>query len=200
MAYYHDVMTEKSWEELQELSKTIRFVLIGGWAIYLYTKTLKSKDIDIIVDYDQLPLLQKHYAFTKNDRLKKYEARKGPVEIDIYLPHFSELGIPIVDLLKNTQRQGGFTIITPDFLLLLKLYTLLQRGRSPKGKKDFIDIMALFQLPEIVASKIQDQLRQYKLQGVWENFLAHLEEHTEVPELGLNPHQYSKIKKKILRT
>ena len=48
MEYYHDLVTQKSWEELQQLRKIIDFVLIGGWATYLYTKTLKSKDIDII--------------------------------------------------------------------------------------------------------------------------------------------------------
>lgn len=34
MAFYHDIITEKSWQELQILVKNIRFVLIGGWAVY----------------------------------------------------------------------------------------------------------------------------------------------------------------------
>src|SRR3990167_8592495 len=102
MEYYHDLVTQKSWEELTQLTKFLDFVLIGGWAVYLYTKTLKSKDIDIIVDFDQLKLLQEHYQLNKNERLKKYEAVKGEVQIDIYLPHFSALGIPVEELIKHS--------------------------------------------------------------------------------------------------
>lgn len=198
MAYYHDMVTEKSWQELQLLTKKIRFILIGGWAVYLYTKTLKSKDIDIIIDYDQLPHLQQDYKLTKNERLKKYEAKKGPVEIDIYLPHFSHLGIPAEDLFKKTHQYEGFMIVIPEILLALKLYVLSQRGRTPKGGKDFLDIISLFQLPNMSAKEIQKTLDQYRLAGVWENFLKHLEEHREAVELGLDQYQFSKIKKQIL--
>ena len=47
-------ITEESWNKLQEMRKSFYFILIGGWAIYVYTKMHKSKDIDIIVDYDVL--------------------------------------------------------------------------------------------------------------------------------------------------
>lgn len=197
MAFYHDMITEASWRELQNLKKQNQFLLIGGWAVYLYTKGLKSKDIDIVVAYDQLPLLEKNYSLVKNDRLKKYEARRGPVEIDIYLPFFSELGIPVADLLKKGRQHEGFAVLAPAWLLALKLYTLLQRGRTPKGKKDFLDILSLFQLPEISSGAIQSLLADYRLEGVWENFLEHLKEHQELTELHLNAHQFSKIKKRI---
>lgn len=197
MAFYHDLITEESWRELQHLQKQIQFVLIGGWATYLYTKALKSKDIDIIIAYDQLPLLEKNYTLTKNDRLKKYEARKGPVEIDVYLPFFSNLGLPVEDVIKKTKQHEGFTIIAPEWLLALKIYTLSQRGRTPKGKKDFLDIISLFQLPDISSETVQVLLADYQLERAWTNFLAHLQEHQELQELGFNAHQFSKIKKKI---
>ena len=104
MAFYHDMITEESWRELQNLKEKIQFVLIGGWATYLYTKNLKSKDIDIVISYDQLPLLEKNYSLVKNDRLKKYEARRGPVEIDIYLPFFFGIGNPGGRLAQKNQR------------------------------------------------------------------------------------------------
>ena len=103
MAYYHDLVTERSWEELQTLRKKLDFVLIGGWAAYLYTKTLKSKDIDLLCDFSELPKLAQHYPLTKNERLKKYEAVKGEVQMDIYLPHYSELGIPVHVLQSHTR-------------------------------------------------------------------------------------------------
>ena len=51
MKYYHDLITEKSFKILQDLRRKFDFILIGGWAIFLYTKALKSKDIDIYLPY-----------------------------------------------------------------------------------------------------------------------------------------------------
>ena len=78
----------------------------------------------------------------KNERLKKYEAVKGVVQIDIYLPHFSEIGIPVEVLLQQPNSIEGFTLLQPDYLLTLKIYTLGQRGRTAKGQKDFLDIIS----------------------------------------------------------
>jgi hypothetical protein len=36
MDYYHDLVTQMSWEELAALNKRLRFTLIGGWVVYLY--------------------------------------------------------------------------------------------------------------------------------------------------------------------
>ena len=65
MPYYHDIITDQSWQELIQLNKLIPFVLIGGWATYLYTKTLKSKDIDIAIDYPALSALKDAYDVHK---------------------------------------------------------------------------------------------------------------------------------------
>ena len=54
MNYYRDIITDQSWNTLKELSKTVDCILIGGWAVWIYTKQLKSKDIDIIVSFDVL--------------------------------------------------------------------------------------------------------------------------------------------------
>jgi len=59
MEFYHELITEKSFKILQDLKRKFNFILIGGWAIYLYTKTLKSKDLDIILDYDELEKIKK---------------------------------------------------------------------------------------------------------------------------------------------
>lgn len=67
MQFYHQVVTEKSFLALQELKRKYRFILIGGWAVFLYTHSLKSKDIDIIIDYNELGALQKDYPIIKNE-------------------------------------------------------------------------------------------------------------------------------------
>ena len=73
MNYYRDQVTQKSWQVLTALSNKYEFVLIGGWAVWLYTKQLKSKDIDMVVALDQLGKLSRDYDLVKNDRLFKYE-------------------------------------------------------------------------------------------------------------------------------
>ncbi|MEK7566016.1 MAG: hypothetical protein AAB506_03150, partial [Patescibacteria group bacterium] len=97
-SFYNDLVTQKSWQTLQDLRGRLDFILIGGWAVYLYAKALKSKDIDLIINYDQLERFKPEFEVIKNDRLKKYEARREEVQIDIYLPHYSNIRIPLEDI------------------------------------------------------------------------------------------------------
>ena len=53
-AYYPTIITQRSFEILQDLRRQFQFLLIGGWAVFLYTRALKSKDIDIVVEYEEL--------------------------------------------------------------------------------------------------------------------------------------------------
>lgn len=200
MQYYHELVMQKSWEELTALRAKIEFILIGGWAVFLYAKTLKSKDIDIIVDYSQLPVLARHYQLNKNDRLHKYEAVKGEVQIDIYLPHFSQLGIPVEEVIKQTTSLEGFTVIEINMLFALKLFTLSQRGRTPKGRKDFLDLISLFTADQCDRQVIQGHLKKYKLQLTLVSFSELLQETSDLPELGLNQHRFSKVKSALKET
>lgn len=195
MDYYHNLITEKSWKELQNLRRRVDFVLIGGWATYIYSKTLKSKDIDIIVDFDKLDALRKNYDVTKNDRLKKYEARRDEVEIDIYLPYYSKIGIPVEDLLKNTLNLEGFVVVEINYLVVLKIFTLNQRENTTKGRKDFIDIMSLLLTNSCSHRVINRLIVKYKLQSSMAGFKKRLEQTRDLPELKLNKHAYSRLKR-----
>jgi len=197
MAYYHDIITQKSWEELKILNKKVKFVLIGGWAIYLYTRQLKSKDIDILIDYSELGKLKEGYDVTKNDRLKKYEARKGEIQIDIYLPNYSEIGIPVDILINRTISLEGFTVLKKEWLICLKIYVLSIRGRTPKGEKDFLDILSLFKVGSGDINKIVKTIKDYNLEKQFDYFLNFLDERVEAEEIGLNKHQYKKLKTEI---
>ncbi|KKP46362.1 MAG: hypothetical protein UR39_C0011G0014 [Candidatus Woesebacteria bacterium GW2011_GWA1_33_30] len=200
MAYYHDLVTEKSWEELKKLSKSIDLLLIGGWAVYLYTKALKSKDIDILIEYSELIKLKKDYELNKNERLLKYEARREEIQIDIYLPHYSNIGIPIEDLIKQKISLEGFMVIKKEYLIALKLFTLKERGRTPKGKKDFLDLLSLFLTDDIDIKQIYILTNKYKLGSSTSFFEEMLNEYVEVPEIGLNKHLFKKLKVKILKS
>lgn len=198
MDYYNDLVTQKSWQELLSLQRLTEFILIGGWAVYLYTKALKSKDVDIIVNFDKLSVLREKYEVTKNERLKKYEARNDVVQIDIYCPYYSNIGIPIEDLLKHVKEVEGFTVLDINYLMALKIYTLSQRGRRPKGRKDLVDIISLHLTNKLDFVVVKQVLKKYRLENHLQNLAIFLKENFEILELGLNKHKFSKIKKEIL--
>lgn len=198
MDYYHNLVTEKSWQELQNLRRRLDFGLIGGWAAYLYTKTLKSKDIDIIIDYDALPVVANLYDMRKNNRLKKYEATRGEVQIDIYLPHYSQIGIPVEELLKQTINMEGFRVVEINYLIALKIFTFSRRGNSTKGRKDFMDTVSLLSFPSVDHEQIQHIVRNYDLEDALGNFIRILGSTFEMQELRLNKHAFAKLKKNIV--
>lgn len=141
--FWSETLTQASWQKLQELSKKYRFVLIGGWAIYLWTGMQKSKDIDIVVDYGELLGLKAEFSLSKNERLYKYEAKLDKFDIDIYLPGYSRLSVPCEAILKSAKKVQGISICEPELLLLLKQGALSDREASVKGRKDLIDIINL---------------------------------------------------------
>ncbi len=198
MEYYHSLITEKSWQELLTLKKAVDFVLIGGWAAYFYAKALKSKDIDILLGFDQLPIIEKLYRLNKNERLSKYQAVKGEIEIDIYLPHFSQIGIPVEELINKTAQIEGFKVLDADWLLALKIYTLAERGRTPKGRKDFLDLVSLIMSGRVDLKKVREIMKRFRIEKAMEVLQEFLQEADKIEELGLNVHQFSKLKKKIV--
>lgn len=196
--FYNDLITEKSWKTLQNLKGQIDFVLIGGWAVYLYTGSLKSKDIDIIVSYENLSKLKGFFPIMKNDRLKKYEARNEEVQIDIYLPFYSNLGIPVEEIIKEVDKLQTFVLPKPEMLLILKQYTFRERSLSAKGQKDMLDIVSLLSKTIINWKRYKNLLTKFKMENYSTYLCELLNSNTHIPQLGLNQHRYSKLKKKII--
>ena len=199
MEFWHDVLIEKSWAVLLELRKRYEFILLGGWAVYLYTKALKSKDIDIIVDYNTLGLMGRELPLKKNERLRKYELLISDVEVDVYVPYFSNLGIPVEDVAANIRVLEGFKVPTPEVLLILKQAAEVERAGSVKGLKDRIDILALLIYSEIDFNTYLSLVKKYSLSSYRER-LKNLVETAdrEFKELGItNPRQIRLLRKKI---
>jgi hypothetical protein len=197
--FYHDLITEKSFKILQDLKRKFDFILIGGWAIYLYTKALKSKDIDIIVDYDQLEKLKREFDIFKNERLKKYEAKIEEVDIDIYLPHFSNLAFPVEEIKNYSHSIEGFQIPSPEILLILKIKTHFERRGTTKGKKDLIDLFSLLKEEKINWQKYKELIKKYNLKEINLKFRNLVSSQGAIPELNLLNHRIAKLKQKILK-
>ncbi len=198
MDYYQNIITEKSWKLLKALQNKYNFILIGGWAVWLYTKALKSKDVDIIVDYDGLAKLQKEFEVIKNERLKKYEIKQEEVDIDIYSPFFSNLGIPVESVVNHFISYEGFNIPKVELLLILKQYAYSQRQGSAKGEKDKIDILGLILLNDFNWKLYFKLLSEFKMMPLKKELVSLLKTTYEISELGINRHTFSIKKKNIL--
>lgn len=197
--FYQDIITDMSWELLNKLKGRLDFVLIGGWAVYLYTKAIKSKDIDLIVDYEGLTYLQREFNVSKNDRLNKYEVKEGGVDIDIYLPFYSNIGFPLEEILKNTEVAGDFKIPRKEILIVLKQKAYIERKAALKGQKDRIDIISLASLPDFDFELYKNILKSFGLTNYKLVLGAIFKGTQEVKELSLNIHQFAKIRKELLK-
>ena len=196
--FYHNLITEKSFKILQDLRKKFEFILIGGWAVFLYSGALKSKDIDIIIDYDELQKLKNDYDVFKNDRFKKYEIKIEEIDIDIYLPYFSKLGLKAEEIQEHRQNLEGFSVPIPEVLLILKINAYRERKGSNKGEKDLIDIFSLLKNSATNWAKYKELIRKYNIEDLNEEFKNLISSQKRVPELDLSDHRIAKLKKDIL--
>ena len=199
--FWNNEITEASWQGLLKLRRETGFVLIGGWATYLYTNLQKSKDIDIIIDYPTLRLLESNYTLSKNDRLTKYEIKLELYDIDIYLPGYSKLTIPPKDIISRYRSSiQGFSVPTPEALMSLKLGAAEARLKSQKGEKDSIDILGLLFNSGIDLKKLKDMLLEYNLHRYLEFLSSILSgfEKGDVHYLNLNENSFAKLKRRYL--
>lgn len=196
--FWHSNITDKSFEFLKELRKEFDFTLIGGWAIYFYTKSLKSKDIDIICDFEILSKIREKYDIFRNDRLKKYEFKADGFDVDIYTPHFSELGFGVDEIIKNPQILEGFKVPEKEKMLGLKLFAYKDRKGSLKGEKDKIDIISIIYFTDIDWDKFTQILKENNAENLKLELKELLENTFEVKELYLNKKQFSDFKKGVI--
>ncbi len=192
MEFWNDLFTEKSFKILIKLNKELNFILIGGWAIYFYTKQIKSKDIDIIVSFNEFLKLNKD-TLRKNEKLKKYEMKIDNVSIDIYVEHYSSFIIPIKEIKKNTIVIENFKLPKKEILLFLKIQAEIERKRSIKGLKDRVDIISLL-MSKVDYKFLYELARKYKLKEYIEELLEIVEKSKEEFEY-LEIKDYRKIKK-----
>ncbi|PIU59305.1 hypothetical protein COS86_04945 [Candidatus Bathyarchaeota archaeon CG07_land_8_20_14_0_80_47_9] len=166
-----DEVVERSWRVLGELKGFADFVLIGGWGVYLWTRKLKSRDIDVYIDQKNFYKLQsdltlRGYALKRNVRLMKFEALISDVEVDIYTPFMSKLVIPCSDVFdrKLYSMIEGFKVAVPEVLLLLKAQAAKDRWHAEKGLKDRVDIISLLRFADVKRDVLDQVLREYDTQ------------------------------------
>ena len=202
MEFWPELLTKASWERLVLLKKEFKFILIGGWVAYLHTGLHKSKDIDIIVDYDVLKKLEQKYDLIKNNNLKKYEIKSGKFDIDIYVPYFSNLAIPLEDLSNQIIMIKGINTLGAEPLLILKQGAELDRRNSIKGEKDAIDIITIILRSDINWKTYTNLLKKYKKEKFKEEltFIINNFSDKNIHYLEINFNEFKKWKKKIIES
>ncbi|MEM3484917.1 MAG: hypothetical protein QXQ64_07385 [Candidatus Bathyarchaeia archaeon] len=200
MEFWNEVVIDRSFRVLQEIRKKFDFILIGGWAVYFLTGSLKSKDIDIIVDLEDLAKLRALLWIKKNDHLKRYETDVEGVSIDIYVPYYSKFVVPPEEILKNTIRVENFMVPRPEILLLLKQQAEIERSGSVKGQKDRVDIICLLNSGIIDWQYYIHLVRKFKAEGYWGRLKEIVRSASfEFEYLGIgNYREIRKIKERIL--
>ncbi len=200
MEFWNSLLTEKSWKVLQELKKeNFRFIVIGGWAAYLWTRQHKSKDIDVVIpNFKELEHLKQKYELLKNDSLKKYEVKFEEIDLDIYVPFYSLLALPIEEIIVDVKRVESFEVASPEVLLILKQGAEEDRKDSIKGQKDRIDILTLLCFTEIDFKKYYDLLKRNNLLHFRQRLKEIVNSFKEIKYLRMNVNDYAKIKKELL--
>src|SRR3989344_3991293 len=198
MEFWNSLLTEKSWQILQEIRKKYNFILIGGWATYLWAGQQKSKDIDIVVDMKELQKL-KSENLGKNDHLKKYEIKKQEIDIDIYVEHYSKLTIPVEDLKNYKSAVGGFNVVIPEVLLILKQGAFVDRENSIKGEKDKIDIISIILFANVDYKKYLSILKRYKLENYIDKLISLIKGFKDYAKFDLSPREFKIKKERILK-
>ncbi|MDG7038675.1 MAG: hypothetical protein JRN37_05920 [Nitrososphaerota archaeon] len=199
--FWNTEITEASWQGLQALRRKMDFLLIGGWAAYIYSRLQKSRDVDIVVDYDALSSLSKEYQLIKNERLRKYEVKMSKYDIDIYVPNYSVLTIPPGDLITKYRTEvEGFSLPTPEALLALKLGAALDRKGSIKGEKDAVDILGLLFYAGLDMARLRAVLSKYRLSHGIDLMISLLNgfDRSALAYLNLNENSFSKLKHSYL--
>ncbi len=196
MEYWHNLIVEKSWNVLQQLKGKFDFVLIGGWASYLWTRTNKSKDIDIVVSMKTLDFIKQHYPLQKNDRLCKYEIKSNEIDVDIYVPFYSRLALPLEAI--SFEMIEGFKVVRVEELLILKQGAEHDRTFSEKGEKDRIDIMSLVLFCDVDFKKYKDLLNSVKKDDFIDRLITIIRNFHDYKYLDLTPRELKTKKQGIL--
>ncbi|MFH1073155.1 MAG: hypothetical protein V1743_07045 [Nanoarchaeota archaeon] len=200
MEFWNEQVTQKSWDVLLKIRKLpFDFILIGGWANYLWTRAMKSKDIDIVIaEFTDLDYLKKGFDLRKNDSLRKYEIKVDGIDVDIYVPYFSRLAIPVEDIRKYSTTIEGFTVASPALLLVLKQGAELDRKDSVKGEKDRIDIINLLFCADVDFGLYRGLLREYGLDHYLPRLKSIIASFKEIRYVGMTPRQLKLKKKEVL--
>ncbi|MBI5884851.1 V-type ATP synthase subunit B, partial [archaeon] len=188
---FEDVFVRQRKEEDRGVTETLDL----GWKLL---RAIPENELSRIS-----PKLKEKYSLEKNDRLKKYEIKLQGFDIDIYVPFYSRLALPIEDLLKEKVKIEGINTISCESLLVLKQGAEIDRRDTIKGQKDTIDLLTILLYAPIDFKKYFVILAKNKKEGFAKELVHEItsfDPKASEKYLGINYNEFSKKKKEILET
>lgn len=163
--FWNPENTRKSYDELLRLAKDVDLVLIGGWAVYLYTNAQRSADVDIAIGYDAIGYFRQ-FGIDEYEGIKvKYSDVRGTT-VDLFIDEYSDadLPFPVSEIRTNYITINGIKVVRREMLLLLKLWGYFRIDET-KHRKDVIDVVSLlfYAHPEI--GKAKEYVSKYKIEA-----------------------------------
>lgn len=195
------------WAHLKRIAERITeefpdAVFIGGVATYYHALSLGAEFREASHDGDLYLSLA-----GKSELRDRYEVRRStnrqPVkdsvlvegeDLDLYVEHQHNLGVPYADIFAHAQLVDGVRVAALEHLLILKLDAARDRRGTGKGEKDVRDIAKLVVLLEHPRENL---LQPYYLAERDETLEA-IGTRRDLPQLlGLQVFQGSRFKKNL---
>jgi len=163
MQFWNEEQTKKSRELLNMLASSVDFVLIGGWAVYMYIRQQMSLGVDLAITYNSLEYFRKYGINDYKDMKVKYSIVNG-VYVDLFIEDFSDkdLPVPVSTILKEYNIIEGIKVVDKELLLLLKLWGYF-RADEQKIRKDMLDVLGLMLYGDIDLKKFKAYIDAYKV-------------------------------------
>ena len=161
--FWNEEQTRRSRELLNNLSKEVDFVLIGGWAVFMYARQQMSLDVNIAIAYDSLEYFRRYgIEDYKNARIK-YSIIEGTY-VDLFIEDFSDkdMPFPIKTVLDNHLNIEGIKVVDKELLLILKLWGYF-RADQQKIRKDILDVIALLLYGDINLERFRELVESYSI-------------------------------------
>ncbi|MFH0715133.1 MAG: hypothetical protein V1847_05175 [Candidatus Diapherotrites archaeon] len=148
---YGSEITNRSFRELERIAEWLNIhghhpIVIGGWAAYYYTRGLGSRDIDLILPKNALPVLQEYckehdYVLNKSPHTRFLFSKKigkDAIELDVFtFDHKNKLAKnPRIEIPWSLAKKdsiewkidvGTVRVPSPELLLLYKAAALIDR-------------------------------------------------------------------------
>jgi hypothetical protein len=107
-------VTRESWRVLNELAARLNPVVIGGWAVFLWTGSMKSADVDLFVS--DADLWKIGARVRRHPRLAKYHACINGVDVYIYTPSVCKLAITAAEVFEKRwyALRREFNVLLPE--------------------------------------------------------------------------------------
>lgn len=161
--FWNEEQTRRSRELLNNLSKEVDFVLIGGWAVFMYARQQMSLDVNIAIAYDSLEYFRRYSIEDYKNARIKYSIIEGTY-VDLFIEDFSDkdMPFPIKTVLDNHLNIEGIKVVDKELLLILKLWGYF-RADQQKIRKDILDVIALLLYGDINLERFRELVESYSI-------------------------------------